>query len=288
MFAKKAFAAVLSLVPILLPAACAPRLAPTILFPYQWPGKPGFDGNIDRIGIEGPSGIVFHPGRNTLFIVGDKGLIAEIAKDGTPVFSQPLPGDLEGITVDPATGLLYIVVEGDDVILEFDPERRTVLRRFPINRAFGGCPEFLEKQRDRYDDGIESIAWIANPSHPEGGTFYIGNQWDPPVIIEVEVPLRSRAAGPAEARIVRVLPTKIADPADMYYDARTRRLNVVCDADNILLEITLSGRIVAQYAFPGDSQEGLARDDEGYLYLAQDNGGIFKLKDLRTPAARRK
>jgi uncharacterized protein YjiK len=273
---------------VFLSAACAPSLAPGIVFPHQWPGKPGFDGNIDRIGIKGPSGIVFHPGRKTLFVVGDKGSIAEIRKDGTPVFSQALPGDLEGITVDPATGLLYIVVEGDDVILEFDPERRAVLRRFPINRAFGGNPEFLEKQRGRYDDGVESIAWVPNSSHPEGGTFYIGNQWDPPVILEVEVPLRSRPSGPAEARIIRVLPTKIADPADMYYDARTRRLNVVCDTDNILLELTLSGEIVAQYAFPGDSQEGLAQDDEGYIYLAQDVGGIYKLKDLRPAASRRR
>jgi len=26
------------------------------------------------------------------------------------------------------------------------------------------------------------------------------------------------------------------------------------------------------YAFLGDNQEGLARDDEGYLYIAQDTG----------------
>ncbi|MCJ7581375.1 MAG: hypothetical protein MUP98_12690 [Candidatus Aminicenantes bacterium] len=35
-----------------------------------------------------------------------------------------------------------------------------------------------------------------------------------------------------------------------------------------------------QYAFLGDNQEGLARDDAGYLYIAQDSGGILKAKDL--------
>lgn len=284
---KKALVPILLAAPLLVAVACAPRLAPAIPFPCLWPGTPGHAGNIDRIGIEQPSGIVFHPGRDTLFVVGDNGSIAEIHKDGTPVFSQPLTGDLEGITVDPATGLLYIIVEGDDIILEFDPERRTVLRRFPIDRDFGGDPQFLQKQRDRYDDGVEAIAWVPDPRHPEGGTFYIGNQWDPSALLEVEVRLRSRPDTPSRGRIIRLLPTRVVDPSDMYYDAETRRLNVICDTDNLLLEITLSGRIVAQYAFPGDTQEGLAKDDEGFIYLAQDVGGIIKLKDLRAHPGRR-
>jgi hypothetical protein len=31
----------------------------------------------------------------------------------------------------------------------------------------------------------------------------------------------------------------------------------------------------------GDNQEGLCRDNEGYLYIAQDSGGILRVKDLR-------
>ncbi len=67
----------------------------------------------------------------------------------------------------------------------------------------------------------------------------------------------------------------------MYYDSKTGHLNVVSDADNILVEITLEGKLVKEYAFPGDNQEGIARDDEGYLYIAQGEGGIIKVKDLR-------
>lgn len=270
----------------LVSVSCAPRLAPAIPFPYHWPGKPGYDGNIDRIGVVQPSGLAFHPGRRTLFAVGDDGFIAEMRTDGTPVFGEPLTGDLEGVTVDPETGLLYIIVEGDDVILEFDPEERAVRRRFPIDREYGGNPQFLRKQRHGYDDGIEAIAWVPDPRHREGGTFYVGNQWDPPMIFEVEVPLRSRPSGDGRARIVRVLPTRVVDPSDMYFDAETRRLNVLCDTDNLLIEITLDGRIINQYCFPGDMQEGLAADDEGFLYFAQDSGGIIKIRDLR-PRPRR-
>jgi len=240
----------------------------------------GFGGNIDQQNFVEPSGLCFHPLRKTLFVVSDEGAIAEMETDGTPVFNLKLPGDLEGVTAHPQSGLLYIVIEGEDVILEFDPDKKEVIRKFPINREFQGNPNFLQKQ-EGYDDGVESIAFVVDENHPEGGTFYVGNQWDPPCIMEILVPLKSSQAETAEARIIRVLPFKMNDPSGMYYDSKTGLLNVVSDADNILVEITLEGKLIKEYAFLGDGQEGLARDDEGYLYIAQDSGGIIKVKDLR-------
>jgi hypothetical protein len=38
---------------------------------------------------------------------------------------------------------------------------------------------------------------------------------------------------------------------------------------------------VKQYAFPGNDQEGLCRDEAGFIYIAQDSGGILKIKDIR-------
>ena len=268
--------------PLLLLSFCSrARYSPTIRFPYQWLGVQGFGGDIDRQQFREPSGICYHPQRGTLFVVSDEGEVAEIEKDGTPVANCMVKGDLEGITLVPESGLLYIAVEGEDSILEFDPEKREVLRRFPISREFRGDPNFLQKQTNTYDNGIESIAFVPDKKHPEGGTFYVSNQWDPPMIMEVLVPLKSSRAAEAEAKIIRVLPFKMDDPAAMYYDPVTKRLNIVSDADNILVEITLDGKMVKQYAFLGDNQEGLCRDDEGYLYIAQDSGGIIKVKDLR-------
>lgn len=266
---------------LILLASCSPaKNSPTIRFPVDWLGIPGYGINIDQQRFVEPSGICFHPLRKTLFIVSDEGEIAEIKTDGTPVFNLKIPGDLEGITVNPQSGLLYIVKEGDDIILEFDPDEREVKRIFPINREFQGNANFLQKQKG-YDQGIESIAFVSDKDHPEGGTFYAGNQWDPPCIIEILVPLRSSRAETSEARIIRVLPFKMDDPAGMYYDSKTGHLNVVSDAYNILVEITLEGKLVREYAFLGDNQEGLAKDDEGYLYIAQGEGGIIKVKDLR-------
>ena len=255
--------------------------SPTIRFPYRWLDEPDFEGDIDRQMLPEPSGICFHPQRKTLFVVSDEGEISEIETDGTPVSRTALAGDLEGVTVDPETGLLYVIIEGDDIIVEFDPDKRELLRSFPLNRAYRGNPAFIAKQEESYDNGIESITFVKDEKHPEGGTFYIGNQWDPPCVMEVLVPLKTSREKTAEAHILRVLPLKIDDPAALFYDSETGLLNVVSDADNILVEITLDGRVVNEYAFPGDSQEGLTGDDEGYLYIAQDRGGILKIGDLR-------
>ena len=259
----------------------AEKYSPTIRFPYQWLGPTGFGGNIDQQRIVEPSDICFHPIRKTLFVVSDQGEVFEMETDGSPVSSVKIPGDLEGITVDPQSGLLYIIIEGDDILLEFDAEEKKITRRFPINRTFENNPNFLQKQEKGHDNGIESVAFVPDEGHPEGGTFYMGNQWDPPCIIEVLVPLRTNESEVAEARIIRVLPFAMDDPSAMYYDPKTDLLNIASDADNILVEITLEGKLVKEYAFLGDNQEGIAKDKRNYLYIAQDSGGIIKVKDLR-------
>jgi hypothetical protein len=263
-------------------SACSTdKYAPTIRFPYSWLSEPGYGGDIDQQEFCEPSGICFHPIRKTLFVVSDEGEITEIGTDGTPLFRMKIPGDLEGVTMNPETGLLYLIKEGEDIILEFDPDKREVLRFFPLNRTYNDNPDFIEKQEDRFDNGIESIVFVENSNHPEGGTFYIGNQWDPPCVMEVLIPIKTSRKKTANAQILRVLDLDIHDPAALFFDTKTGLLNVVSDADNILVEVSMDGKIVREYAFLGDEQEGIARDDEGYLYIAQDKGGILKVKDLR-------
>ena len=189
--------------------------------------------------------------------------------------------DLEDVIVHPQTGLLYLVREGEDVVLEFDLDKKEVTRTFPLSREYNGNPNFLEKSIDEFDNGIESITFIPDENHPEGGTFYIGNQYDPSCIMEVLIPIKSSMTKTAEARILRILPFDLKDPAAMYYDPRTGLLNVVNDADNIFVELTLDGKLVNEYAFLGNEQEGIAWDEDDFLYIAQDTGGIIRVRDLR-------
>ena len=246
-----------------------------IPFPYEWIG------NIDQVNFREPSGITFHPGRGTLFIVGDEGDVCEIQTDGTLVKQKRvLDADFEGITCNPLSGLLYIVMEGEAKIIEVDPKNFRILREFSINRVFQGAVVLKPGGH-----GIEAIAFVPDSNHPEGGTFYITNQCldlnnkeDPSAIFELEVPLRSSSHGDNRAKIVKYLPFSAIDLSALHYDEKSGHLYVMSDTTNTLFEITTEGKILKTYAFPGDNQQGIAVDTRGFIYIAQDSGGIIKIK----------
>jgi uncharacterized protein YjiK len=236
--------------------------------------------NIDQVKFKEPSGLCFHPIRQTLFVVGDGGDVGELRTDGTMLRQKRIrKADFEGITCNPATGLLYIAVEGEDAILEMNPDSFEILRTFKIERFFEG-----ELRMKSGGDGIEAIAFVPDVEHPDGGRFYVANQGkdlanatDVSALFEVEVPL-SRAQTNAAARIIRFFSIGAIDMAGLHYDAASKQLLVVSDKMNSLFRVTLDGRVLSACSLPGVDQEGVALDSEGLLYIAQDSGGILKLK----------
>jgi len=246
-----------------------------IVLPYVWVG------NIDKSNFNEPSGIVFHPGRGTLFAVGDEGDICEIQRNGALVKQARVrPADFEAITCDAATGLLYVGIEGEERILELSPDDFGVRREFDIERVFRGAQVLKAGGQ-----GIEAITFLPNAAHPEGGTFLVANQGfdlkateDVSAIFEVEVPLQTSTSQKASAKILRRLPLPLIDISDMYYDAARDLVYVISDSTNALFEMTREGKALRSYALPGDSQEGFTVDPDGFIYIGQDSGGILKLK----------
>ena len=249
-----------------------------IALPYDWVG------NIMKSRISEPSGITYHPARRSLFIADDSGSIHEVRLDGTLVQARGLSElDIEGITVDPNTGLLYAAVEDDEAIIELDAETLTIQREFRINRNFEG-EQILKKG----GMGIEAIAFVPDASHPEGGTFWVGNQSfslkpkdEPSVVCEVVVPLRSSMARSAEGTIVRAYRMNFIDISGLTYDMQGDHLVLISDTSNLLVELKPDGTILGQYLLPGDEQEGVVLDGLGYMYIAQESGEIIKLADRR-------
>ena len=258
----------------------------TGLVPIQLPHK--LIGNIAPIPMRELSGTTYHPQRQTVFAVGDEGDIYEIRTDGGLIRKGLLEQtDIEGITVHPETGLLYAVVEGDEVILEIAPQTFRVTRKFRVNRNFEGR-ELLKKG----GMGLEAIAFIPNAFHPEGGTFWVGNQSfslkqgkEPSVICEVIVPLLSSKASSdtdkIEGQISRFFSLSIIDISGLAYDQERQCLLVMSDTTNLLQEITLDGNVRRQYLIPGHDQEGIVIDKMGFMYIVQENGEIIKLEDHR-------
>ena len=249
-----------------------------VALPYNWMG------NITKSQIAEPSGITYHPTRRSLFIADDSGIIHELRLDGTLVQSKGLnERDIEGITVNPNTGLLYVAIEDDEAIIELDAETLTMQREFRIGRNFEG-----EQLLKKGGMGIEAIAFVPDDSHPEGGTFWVGNQSfslkekdEPSVVCEVVVPLRSGTVRKAEGTIIHAYKMNFIDISGLAYDVQGDLLVLVSDTSNLLVELKREGTILGQYLLPGDEQEGVVLDGAGYMYIAQESGEIIKLADRR-------
>ena len=82
--------------------------------------------------IAEPSGVIYHPGRSTLFVVGDQGDIAEVAITGELLRSRKLGGDLEGVTCDPTSGLLYVATRSTSKRVATASKGSPIVRRVAL------------------------------------------------------------------------------------------------------------------------------------------------------------
>ena len=216
------------------------------------------------------SDIAFYPPRETLFAVRDNGQIVEIKTDGSFLRDQEIreDADLEGITYNPDTGMLYAVVEGEEIILEINPETLAIGQIFLIDRSFEG--RLLLSPNG---DGVEGIAYVPARTGTANGSFYLVNQADEltgnDASIVVEVEIRPDTSHP-RAEIVRYFTVGITDLSGITYVPSNHSLLITSDTNNLLLETSLDGEILNSYPLPGKNQEGITVDGDGSLYIAQD------------------
>jgi len=216
------------------------------------------------------SGIVFHPRRETLFAVSDNGWVIEIKTDGTIIQKKQIrkKADFEGITYSPVTDMLYVAIEGEEVILEVNAEHLGAARTIVIDRMFEG--DILLSSDG---NGIEGITFVPAGGEATNGSFYLVNQSnelggiDPSIVFEVEI---NHAASEPQARIMRYFSVGVTDLSGIHYVPSSRRLLIISDANNLLLEVSLTGQVLATYLLPGKKQEGITTDGYGFLYIAQD------------------
>jgi uncharacterized protein YjiK len=235
----------------------------------------------EKLELEEPSGIIFHPGRGTLFVIGDKGHLSELRPDGIRLKQEQLgKKDTEDITYNPISGNLYIAVEGAESILEVDPEEFRVIREISVERSFKGQVLLAPS-----GNGLEGIAFVPDESHEGGGTFFLANQSDnpeePSLILEVEI---SNPPDPPVGKIINYFSVQVSDLSGLYYDQPRDRLLVISDDNNVLLHLNRTGEVLDSYALYGEHQEGITLDAEGFLYIAEDADELvnkFKWNEMR-------
>lgn len=227
-----------------------------------------------------PSGITFADIRDTFFVISDDGVIAEMTRDGKILrLRQTGLRDLEGISFNEVNHLLYLADERDQLIVEMDPETLDPLRTFAIDPVFNNV-----RWLTSHNNGIEGITFVPDAGHPHGGTFFIviqgfteNNQRDHGTLIELDIPLREPGAQIARIRAVHRL--GLPDLSSVHYNHARDQLLIVSDARNLLLTVDRrTGAILARTHLPGRDQEGVSFVDEQWLYVAQDSGGVIRLR----------
>jgi hypothetical protein len=226
-----------------------------------------------------PSGVVYDPGRKTLFLVGDEGDVGEVSLDGKLLRQFHLGGDLEAITIDPRSGLLYVAREGHEVIFELKPDNFRLLRRFTIDRSWRGDPNFLR----RGGDGVEGLTFVPDDHDPEGGHLWAVNQYDPPVLVELSIPMRSSKEKFLTAKIARAVPVDSAPLSEVTWRPASREFLVVSALWKRIVVLDADGNEERSVHIPGFMPEGVAILPDGRVVIAQDSGGLLVWKPEKDP-----
>jgi len=215
------------------------------------------------------SGICFSKKSQTLFVANDEGKVYEISKEGKILREKRLGKyNLEGVACDDAKGTLLFAIEGKDNILLVGQKNLKVRNNIKIKRAYH---DKIILKKDKKSHGIEGIAIV-------GEFLYISNQSnkffpkkDPSLIIKVAKNAKKKVT------ILELLEHGHKDVSGLTY--HDKHLFMVSDSENLLLKYSLEEKkVVGTAKLPFFAQEGVAFDDEGYIYFANDRGSVCKYK----------
>jgi uncharacterized protein YjiK len=223
------------------------------------------------LGLTGPSGVAFHPRSGHLFVISDKGSIAELDGKGRRLRMTPVKGDIEDVTVHLPSGNLLLLVERKPRLVLFDPVAFTELRRWHLDQALLVGAEAPKNQ------GFEGVIFRADGNRPGGGILYLTHQSLPAQVVSLafDPSSSSRHIG-AEAVLDRWALKGHKNLTGLTYLPSLDRLLLIDGHRRRLVVLTLEGNVVAEVIAPGIQPEGLAFDAQGTLWIADDQQGLLR------------
>ena len=184
------------------------------------------------------SGLCLSKDKDFLWGVGDNGNLYKIYFDGTYDNHWYHDADLEGITIDPATGDLYLGVEPSRVYKMKGPDYQEKETLFQVEEA-----------RRMGNSGIEGITWYK-------GTLYLGAQTKSTLW---KYSLDGNKL--EDTRSLRDVAPTLSEIADLYYDAEGDYLWVM-DSNEKSKEVP-NLKPYTLYLFDGAGTQLLATYDLG-------------------------
>ncbi len=118
--------------------------------------------SVVEVDVKELSGLCFNNDASELLACGDKGVIKTVSFDGVAEEFWVSPSDMEGITMDPSTGDIYLAIEGkQEIHLLSAPEYSSQTVAFAVKEAVEG----------RYDNsGLEAVEYYKD------GILFVGSQ----------------------------------------------------------------------------------------------------------------
>jgi uncharacterized protein YjiK len=220
--------------------------------------------------VKEPSGITFHPGRGTLFVVGDSGDVAELTRDGKVLRRANVGGrGFEGVAIGPDGRLFAIEEKRPPKLYELDPDSLEITAEYEVDTKLHG-ERIIGNERNKSAEGLCYV--------PEQDAFYCVNQ-QPPRLVKLQVPLDKKYG---KAKAVEVLDLSAAverQASDVTYDPASGHFLVTesssGEGSGWVYELTREGTRVRKMALPGKRAEGLALDGSGRAFIADDAGGVL-------------
>jgi uncharacterized protein YjiK len=222
--------------------------------------------------VKEPSGIVYHPGRGTLFVVGDRGGVAEISMTGEVVRRVKLDDHgFEGVTVGPHGRLFAIEEKKKPVLYELHLDTLQVVAQYEVDTKIHG-ERVLGDRRNKSAEGVTYV--------PGENAFYCVNQ-DPPRLVKLEVPLDQKDGKARAVKGVDLSAVIAHQASDVTYDEASGHFLVLESSGGwgpgALYELTREGQLVRRVAVPGVRAEGLALDGAGAAFISDDAGGVLRI-----------
>lgn len=236
-----------------------------------------------EVALEEPSGAAWHTQRGTLLIVCDNGVLAELDSSFTVLSRYRIAGDLEGVSVHPVTGTVFIASERSGAILEYCLDSKQVLRTLVIDLS--SHSDFRAGNRE--NKGVEGVAVIAEPD--DRFALYGVIESSPPRMIRLiadvspaatqraRSTLKDRgAAGTVESiGVEAAFDVKLTRKSDLTFDVDTQRFVVISARDSVARIVDKAGRVTGSFRIPGTKPEGLCFLPNGDGVFVQDTGGAW-------------
>ena len=209
---------------------------------------------LSTTGIQGFSGIYLAPDGSGFIAASDRGGVYKVSFSGeaTPLYVETAGFglDCEGVTVDPATGDVYFVLERDK-----QEVRRLRAPAYSESEVLATITEVSSSS----NSGLEAIAWMGD------GTLMVANQANPRLLLRI-----SATDGSVMSRTE--ITTGITDISDLCYDPVRNALWIADSETRTINLCDLEGKVQKSYSVSYiDNGEGLCIDRERQCIWVSDD-----------------